>query len=694
VGVSGQSHSWKTVTLRAVGPGLLLALLVVAAYLRLRDLGYSPIKGDQSTLLSIAMGFVNTGKLPLAANKSSAGIMNPPLITYLLALPLFMKSSLAAVNLFQGIMGIAAVVVMAVYAQRLFGWRVALLATLLFAVNPWSVYYSRFIWNPNPIPLFSTLLLMSLLAYFAGKRHPAHLALSFLWLAAVSQLHLSGLVLAGVMGLILVLFWRHWRRTTWWRDLIPIAAGIGLAFLLYAPFFLFERAVDFMDLRATVTALTGGSALAAGVGVGEARVNPAVFLLVLELASGNNVWHALSIPLPTAAARRWLIAFASILFVASVLYALLSPVVWRLRRRLARNEAIRNTPPELPAQQTALVILAVWLLVPILLYVRHTVYLQNYYFLYLYPAPFLAIALMMDGLLRWVETREWRPLLSNSRRPVAGLLLVAPLLVLGLWQFHLFQTWFQRVERGALTPERQTRHVEQAITGARQVLADNPGCDLIILAEGETVEGISLGVMEQFVYPTPVRYVDMGRGYIIPSDCAVYMTVTDEAAATAWLMANGRVRSEQVQAAVETWRFYEISATRGLDTPLAVWQNGAALVSANIEGDLAPGGRLTLNYTWQVVAPPPAGARYHFFNHFLNESGELVAQDDSAAIDSLYWRTGDQLVTQFHVELPADLASGRYTLLLGMYSWPDLERAYLVDSDETTYLVAEMETGE
>ncbi len=163
---------------------LLLLLLLVAAYLRLWGLDHSPILGDQSILLNIGMHFVNTGKIPLAANKSSAGIMNPPLIAYLLALPLFVKGTLTAVHLFQSIMGVTAVAVLAIYTQRLFGWRVALLCTLLFAVNPWAVYYSRFIWNPNPVPLFSTLLLMSLLAYFVGNRHPIHLTLSFLWLAA------------------------------------------------------------------------------------------------------------------------------------------------------------------------------------------------------------------------------------------------------------------------------------------------------------------------------------------------------------------------------------------------------------------------------------------------------------------------------------------------------------------------------
>ncbi|VAW42048.1 hypothetical protein MNBD_CHLOROFLEXI01-520, partial [hydrothermal vent metagenome] len=368
---------------------LLLLLLAVAAYLRLRGLEHSPILGDQSILLNIAMHFVNSGEIPLAANKSSAGIMNPPLIAYLLSVPLFIKGTLTFVHLFQGVMGVTAVAVLAIYAQRLFGWRVALLASLLFAVNPWAVYYSRFIWNPNPIPLFSTLLLMSLLAYFAGNRHPIHLALAFLWLAAITQLHLSGLVLIAVLGIVMLIFWRRQPQDSWLKAVAPIGFGLGLMLLLYWPFILFERAVGFGDLQAIATALIGGSAPTDGIGVGEAAVNAASFLLVQELATGNNVWHAINVSLDALGLWQWAARFAQLLFIASLLYAIFAPLVRWLRGRKQSKSIAQQSP-----RHTALLILAIWLLIPILLYLRHTVYLQNYYFLYILPAPFLATALM------------------------------------------------------------------------------------------------------------------------------------------------------------------------------------------------------------------------------------------------------------------------------------------------------------
>jgi hypothetical protein len=258
-----------------------------------------------------------------------------------------------------------------------------------------------------------------------------------------------------------------------------------------------------------------------------------------------------------------------------------------------------------------------------------------------------------------------------------------------LWQIQVYQIWFRQIEAERIVPPRQAQHVEQAIMIARGLLEENAGCDLTIVADGGTVESASLAVMESFVYPTPVRYIDTQRGYIIPANCTIYLTVADFAS-EAWLVGNGRLL-KQIQVGKETWRFYKVVGSDDTLTSIAAWRNGLGLVDVNIVGDIVPDSQLALKYTWHVLSPPQAGAHYHFFNHFLDEQGQIVTQDDSPAIDSLYWQVGDRLVTQFYLTLPSELANGRYTLALGMYTWPDLTRVPLVNSVETTYLVTTME---
>lgn len=652
-----------------------ILILAAAGYLRLHNLHTSPIQNDQSILLSIAMRWVNGGMIPLAANKSSAGIMNPPLIVYLLSLPLFIQPTLMAVHVFLALLGVGAVALL-LSAHRLFGWRVVLLAGLLFAVNPWAVHYSRFIWNPNPTPFFSTLLLLSLIVYIAGKPETSSATkpTTYLWvvqpiafslmvavvaLAAITQVHLSGLVLIPTVSLIAIVFWRRWLFSPQaWAGLV---AGGLLALALYAPFLEYERAVGFTDLQATLTALTGGNS--PNGDVGEPETNAAALLLAQDLATGDNISDITTIT--NSPVLSGLNLISSLLFFASLIYTILTPFLWRWR----------HPQQPLPPRQRILVIIALWLTVPILLYLRHTIYLQNYYFLYLFPAPFLAAGLFLDDVINRL----------SPRIPVI-LLILAPILALALGQFYVTFRHLMLIDSGVITQERQADYISTAIEMGEKILADNPGCDLIVLAEGGTLESASLALLEDFLYPTPVRFVDANRGYIIPADCGVYLTVNDNNVAMDWLVDQGRLRSEMVVAGPETWRFYEVSGEEsGAEGSKADWQNGLSLLSAEW-GSSVPGTPLTVRYEWLVGASPEK-AHYHFFNHFVDGEGNIVAQEDAPAIESLYWRPGDWLITFFSLSLPVELARGDYELYVGQYTWPDLIRVELVNQTDSRYHV-------
>ena len=238
-------------------PLLLLGLiLAAAATLRLRGLAYTEMTGDQGILYTIALSWVNGGPLPLTANKASAGIMNPPLVEYLIALPMMIRPTLLVAAQFQALLSLGALLLLYLYSARLFNPFVALVATFLFAFNPWAVHYSRFIWNPNPVPFFSTLLLGSWLLYLTEREaHPLHLTLAVVALAAATQLHLSSLVLLGVLGLSALIFWRRLWRGSWRASLWPLLLGVGLALLLYLPYLVFEAKVGWRDLGAIFGAL-------------------------------------------------------------------------------------------------------------------------------------------------------------------------------------------------------------------------------------------------------------------------------------------------------------------------------------------------------------------------------------------------------------------------------------------------------
>ena len=115
-----------------------VALAGLALWLRLRLLGFTAFGGDQSDTLGRALAWVHGGPLPLVSIKTSLGTYNFPLVEYLFALPLFFKTNLLGIVWLIALINLAGIGVAAWATARVFGWRVAWWAGLLFIVNPWA----------------------------------------------------------------------------------------------------------------------------------------------------------------------------------------------------------------------------------------------------------------------------------------------------------------------------------------------------------------------------------------------------------------------------------------------------------------------------------------------------------------------------------------------------------------------------
>lgn len=80
---------------------------------------------------------------------------------------------------------------------------------------------------------------------------------------------------------------------------------------------------------------------------------------------------------------------------------------------------------------------------------------------------------------------------------------------------------------------------------------------------------------------------------------------------------------------------------------------------------------------WWRVRRPPQEDRSVLI-HLLDAQGNRVAQGDgppaAGALATSTWRPGNLLIDSRRLELPADLPPGDYTILVGMYRWPSLER--------------------
>ncbi len=635
-------------------------ILGLALFLRIRSLDTTGIWSDQAFTLNTAMRWVNGGPIPLASNKSSIGTINPPMIEYLYAVALRIWPDILSVAVLTMISGMIAVAAAGWSVYKLFGQRAAFWTMLIFAVNPWSVFYSQLIWNQTMMPVFSALTLACLLLYFAVEQRPVYLILSFVWAACMTQVHPGSSAQLLTMGIIFALFWRRLR--VW-----PMGTGIGIFVLSYVPYLLYESGVGWADVKAMLELAREPAPL------GIASILVSVDLLRAQglLNSANYVAQ--------------FDGLATVLMGLSLVYALGIGVRTFIQRR---------HDPQAAQKTAGFGIILLWFVIPILFYLRSSHYLQIFYLISQLPAHFMLMGICLDGLQHALAQFALQIHQQTARRAVqtaAWAMLPLPLLVLVGWQCA-FNLQFQDTRLQSREPT-QIRHIRTAIQMARQLLAERPACDLVVVSTGHNLEQSRLALLREFTLPERVLLTDGRLAVPVPAPCAVYLDALPGNQASTWLATAATPLPEAtVHVPGETWQFYDLPAgaraslaeKAASQTHLATWINGVVLTQY-ARGQIRPGATLPLTLTWSVEAEPPEVV-YHVGTYLLTMDNQVAAQSDGPGFDSIQWRAGDKFITWFDVHVPQDLVPGTYQTAVALYTWPELERVNLTCGGNTAFL--------
>lgn len=665
-----------------------LVILMLALALRLRGLETTGLWGDQAFTLNTAMRWVNGGAMPLAANKSSVGFVNPPMIEYLYAAALAVWPDILSVSLLTLLGGLVAVAVTGAVTARLFGRRAGLWAMLAHAVAPWAVFWSQLIWNQTMVPPFAALALGGLLLYLAPRPRgdqPRALYLigAFAAAAAMTQVHPGSAVQVGTMGLALLLF----RRRVRWSH---VAAAAAVFVALYIPYILYQFGVGWGDFQAM-----------GGVAGQESSFSVAAVLLSLDLIRSQGLYRAV----PGVVRWDYLAVF--------VFVAALALTVWRWWRPATGDEpptaagrarrffvsrisyfvspaAISDQPPE----RVALTVILLWFLMPLLFYLRSSVYLQNYYLVGQWPAHFMILGIGLDTAHRATGRLAGRTAAPRSRRlwTAAGWALPVLFLASAAFQIH-FSLRYQDARAAGDGPDMQVRHARAMIATSRELLAADAGSRLVGVGRGHQVENSNLALLVEFVDPARVLLADGDLALPRPAADAYYLDTRPGSAASETLVARAEpLPDDAIPVKEQLWRFYRWPQGEpdAADSAEA-WTMGLALAGHTRE-QLTPGQPLWVELAWRVAERPP-NVPYHFGVYLLDEHDNVVAQHDGPGFDSIQWRPGDGFITYHLLPIPDDLPPGRYRLAAALYSWPELGRAELVSGGNTAYL-EEIDVGE
>ncbi len=650
----------------------LVAIILLAAYLRLGNLGLTEFKLDEAHVCSKAADFLASGRPPLVGIGSSVGAANPPLFIYLTAVPVSLSKNPAVIAGFIALLNVGAVLGCYLLTREYFGDKAALIATLLFAVSPWAVFYSRKIWAQDLLPPFVGLFFAAVFSTLV-KRRPRQLILVFLWLACLIQLHLSALALIPLVALFLLVFRSRIR-------LIPLLIGLLVFALVFAPYLYYEATHGWINLRTFI----------------EVSRGPATFDLksaqyATQIISGQGYQALAGASFEGFLAEiidfTWLNAVETWLLIGGVAY-----LAWQVLRgwRRGRKDGISD-------EVVKLTILLSWLLLPVLFYVRHTTPVYPHYFILLYPVQFIIIGVFVVKALTWLsslaDSLKPSPLVHFLTGKALPISLVALILGLALWQGHLTETFYNFVDRNDTTGGHGVP-VKYHVQAAESLKRLSEGAPALILSGGNNPAWDELPAVFDFLLQPQIspRFINYQEALVFPRADAIYLLSPGDTPAVSVLdeYAEGLINERiSLRGGPDAFRFYRFDAESQIPTKASLadgyrfgntpanLDNDVEIWGYDVSGDVSPGGALRLALYWTVRAVPEAS--YHFFNHLVDDGGQRWGQRDGPGYPADQWREGDVVVSWFDISIAPDAPPGEYWVLTGMYTYPEGVRVSVLD---------------
>ncbi len=653
------------------GEWLALALiLLLAAALRMGAPGITEFKRDEANMMARALDLARGRDLPLLGLSSSVNVPNPPVSVYLFAVPFLFSDSPLSATLYVGALNLAAVALTWALARRYRGARAALIAALLYAASPWGAIYARKLWAQDLLPPFVVLTVFTALLGYAENKRWARLV-HWPLLALAVQIHYAAASLVPLSALALALWPRRVRR----REL---AAGLLLAALTLLPAAvgayrdgwlsldaLRERVQTDPDHRRALSsrALEHAWLTVAGTDI-HALAGPEQFRAYRDTVPDTDLLFAL-IPLVATLTAAWWLGRASGLRRDKWLFRIVDCGL-RIANLIFRNpqSAIRNlhipakvSPSNIPAEEERggiQIVLAAWLIAPVLLFTWEWTEVVAHYFIPLMPAAYLLAGAGIDARMGAMRAPRLRRTLSAGVSALLALIVAL--------QAYSFAALLDFVD-GRDTPGGFGAPLHYLLDIRAAILARDPA-DVIVISDEELAPFDEIpAVWGALLDSSPsVRFVNGTRTAVFPAGDALELiapvpglrTCPDAACLDAPETEAFPLRPGEPPYAL---RPAPSALPLAGVTPIepARFANGATLTGYALDG-----GSVAL--VWELAGPGSADSQA--FVHALDAAGTRLAQADRPAWPGRYWRAGDRLALWFDLALPPETAA----LYAGMYT--------------------------
>ena len=632
-------------TTRPLEWAALAGILILAVALRMGAPGIAEFRRDEANLSVRALNFVHGQEsFPLLGIDSSVGIRNGPVTIWLLAIPYLFTSDPTIATQFIGLLNVISVLGVYWIARRYYGPLAAVVAGLLFAVSPWSIIYSRRIWNPDMLAIFIMLTLATgFLGFLEGKKWAqlVHLPL----LALTGQIHYGTFMLIPITA---YLIWVGRRRLTQ-----AFALSIVLALLTFAPY------VIGSIQSGSFTAESIQKVLAAGKASNDQNAvtfSDTTFRYANFVIAGTDLHQIIG----AQGALDYLKSISSNVTFPILHFLPLAVIVaalWLMVRAVRRRDG--RTPVDIS-------LLLLLILTPAVYLVTWT-RMNIYYLVPMLPAVFLVLGAAAHDL--WCELSD--RLTVQRIVFVFGSVLVIVIAGLQLWSLLAMLSYFNT----HITTDGVNAQLNEYLIGSgtplgyympprNDVLAQHPQSVIASL------DGQYIGYNEEtttwnaLLYDVPLRRFTDDSTSVYPAEKSAYLShnCTDSTR-------NYNLRPGE--------GCYAISTRQSSDFPA----NEYNLVPDEDNVHFANGARITA-YRWNgngclsvvwTVDNGPRTEDFTFATHFLNANGDKIAQADSLSWLGKYWRAGDTIVKMLCSQDSQQKKNEIAAVRIGMYTFEDVD---------------------
>lgn len=356
----------------------LFLILLTGSLLRLYNIDqYMTFLGDEGRDAIIVRRFLVDFDLMLIGPGTSIGNMYlGPLYYYMIA-PSLLISNFSPVGpaVMIALLGIFTIWLVWFVTREWFGKNAAVIASLLYAIAPTVIIYSRSSWNPNIMPLFALIAFYSIWKVWTGNR--------FFWLIVVSislafslQSHYLGLLLFPGVGLFwLITFVRNWNNKELKSFLIYSLISVLIFIFLMSPLVIFDSRHGWINFEALKTFFTDR----------QTTVNAKVWKSIPNILPISEEMFSRLVAGYNTVAGKWILV--------TVFVGMIVGVISGARKYSAKDLFFRvyKTRDNYLIQTRAFILLFVWLSVAIIGLGLYKQEIYDHYHGFYYVVPFILI---------------------------------------------------------------------------------------------------------------------------------------------------------------------------------------------------------------------------------------------------------------------------------------------------------------